>query len=171
MTECLRSEKIFQQLPFSHFKLMFFFPKSVTKKPGLHQHSYSIGYNIAKLSEELYSKINWKITLFVRKKQIQNNGCQSSVAIVMSMLKYKTARRQDDFLKCSQILLGKVIKSIGHSLKSFEVNQPFSKGELKSHPRLSTVKSCLVVCPVQCKRLQSMSLCPEIKLLAERKAG
>ena len=32
--------------------------------------------------------INWKITLFVGKKQIQNNGCENSVAIVMSMLTY-----------------------------------------------------------------------------------
>ena len=103
--------------------------------------------------------INWKITLFVGKKQIQNNGCQNSVAIVMSMLTY-TAR---DFLKCSQKRLGKVAKFIGHSIKNFEVIQLFSKGDLKSQPRLSTVKSCLVVSPFQSKRLQSMSLCPEIK--------
>ena len=71
--------------------------------------------------------VNWKITLFVGKKGIQNNGCQSSVAIVMSMLKY-TARR---LFKTFQILLGKVSKSMGHSLKSFQVIQPLSKGELK----------------------------------------
>ena len=41
--------------------------------------------------------INWKITLFVGKKQIQNNGCQNSVAIVMSMLTY-TARRLFEML-------------------------------------------------------------------------
>ena len=53
--------------------------------------------------------INWKITLFVEKKQIQNNACQSSVTIVMSMLKY-TARRPfkifpDTFLANSLSLL------------------------------------------------------------------
>ena len=32
--------------------------------------------------------INSKITLFVGKKQIQNNGCENLVAIVMSMLTY-----------------------------------------------------------------------------------
>jgi len=60
-------------------------------------------------------------------------------------------------------ILGKVAKFIGHSLKSFKVIQLSSKGELKSKPRLSTVKSGLVVGPFQSKRLQSMSLCPEIK--------
>ena len=103
--------------------------------------------------------INWKITLFVRSKQIQNNGCQNLVAIVMSMLTY-TARR---LFEMFPDILGKVAKFIGHSLKSFKVIQLLSKGKLKSQPRLSTVKSCLVVSPFQSKRLQSMSLCPEIK--------
>ena len=52
--------------------------------------------------------INWKIILFVGKKQIQKNGCQNSVAIVMSMLTYTAPRlfkMFPDILAKSQSLL------------------------------------------------------------------
>ena len=42
--------------------------------------------------------INWQITLFVGKKQIQNNGRENSVAIVMSMLTYTAQQLLQMFL-------------------------------------------------------------------------